>query len=128
MTTTLNTVAHAPRTKPEFPPKIWLENYGLYITKSGCFASQSEAVVGLLPTGKDHQGALGAVAGTVAVVATGIETVTAVSVAVTEIDLEGNNASASTANVPVVGITDRNAGVFRRPRQTMRRSACWSTT
>lgn len=110
MTTTKISVAHAPRTKPEFPPKIWPENYGLYTTKSSCFASQSEAVVGLLPTEKAHRGVLGAVVETVAGVIGTAEVVTGLGIA------------------QAAAIDSSSVGVCLRLHRMMRQWACWSTT
>jgi len=122
MATTKNTVALAPRTKPEFPPKIWPENYGLYTTKSSCFENPSEAVVGLLPTVR------------VIRVVPDVEAVTvAARIATAKVEIEEGaeaGASASTARsvTAMVAIVDRNDAACRRPHRMMPRSDCWSTT
>jgi hypothetical protein len=131
MATTLITVALAPRTKPEFPPKIWLENYGLYTTKLSCFASQSEAVVGLLPTEMEINGVRVVVDVPAAdVIVIKIETVMVeIGTAPAVIATGAVAASALTGrSAPITVATARSAAACQRPRQMMRRLVCWSTT
>lgn len=136
MVTRLNTVTLAPRTKPEFPPKIWPGNYGLYTTKLSCFASQSEAVVGLLLTEMETND-VRVVVDVPAAGAIEIRIEIKIETVMVEIGIEIGIATAEAAaasvlmvrSVPITGATaDRNAAACQRPRQMMRRSVCWSTT